>query len=149
MSDLLRRRAMMAQSRGKTMQLLTEYTVTEPVHSFQIPFTEKMKSCGVLYCALDLSFSNTDYFYIGFGGSNQAHAWFPGASSVVSTATIFHADQVTIDGTTFPQRWVMYPGTTNGAVPRVSGRTPSYINCYMYSASTNIISGTIKVYGEV
>lgn len=144
MSDLLRRRAMMAQSSGKTMQLLAEYTVTEPVRTFTIPFTDAMKSCGVLYVMLDITEKDSDWLYVGFSTGNSA--FYGTKTSVKDNFQIIHADGATIEDIVFPAKTIAM--TSTSGTPFATSAV-SYIRFWMYSASMHIKAGTVKIYGEV
>lgn len=144
MSDLLRRRAMMQQSRGKTMQLLAEYTVTEPAREFTIPITEQMRSCGTLYVMMNLTATATDYLYVGL---NNKFSWYSQKTNWVDNFQIVRADAKSIGEVQFPEKWVALTAT-NTTIP-VTTATLTYLQFYMYKTSTNITAGTVKIYGEV
>lgn len=143
MSDLLRRRAMMAQSRGKTMQLLAEYTVTEPVREIRIPFTDAMKSCDVLYVMLDITEKDSDWLYVSFGSTDGYYTQSTRASDKFQ---IIHVNEATVDGVVFPEMIVALTNT-NGTPRKKNGAT--YISFRQYSSSKQIQAGSIKIYGEV
>lgn len=143
MSDLLRRRAMMQQSRGKTMQLLAEYTVTEPVREIVIPFTDAMRSCEVLYVMLDITEKDSDWLYVSFGSTEGYYGQSTRASDKFQ---IIHVNEATVEGVVFPEMIVAVTNT-NGMPRKQNGVT--YISFYQYTASKRIQAGTVKIYGEV
>lgn len=143
MSDLLRRRAMMAQSRGKTMQLLAEFSVTEPVHEITIPFTEQMRSCEVLYVMLDITEKDSDWLYVSFG---SATGYYGQSTRASDTFQIIHVNEATVEGVVFPEMTAAVTNT-NGMPRKQTGVT--YISFYQYAASKRIQAGTVKIYGEV
>jgi hypothetical protein len=144
MSDLLRRRAMMQQSRGKTMQLLAEYTVTEPVRTISIPFTEQMRSCEVLYVMLDITEKDSDWLYIGF--NSQYVSYYGVRTSEKDNFMIIHTNEATVEDIVFPAKTIAMTNT-NGT-PTTSA-TVNDIQFRTYTASKQIKAGTVKIYGEV
>lgn len=144
MSDLLRRRAMMAQSRGKTMQLLAEYTVTEPVREIKIPFTEQMRSCEVLYVMLDITEKDSDWLYVKFSSGNAAY--YGARTSDKDNFQIIHVGAATVENIVFPSKTIAMT-STNGTPAATTD--VSYINFYSYTSSKRIQAGTVKIYGEV
>ena len=144
MSDLLRRRAMMAQSSGKTMQLLAEYTVTEPVRTINIPFTDAMKSCDVLYVMLDITEKDSDWLYVSFGSGDAGY--YGSTTRTSDKFQIVRVNEATVEDITFPEMIIALTNT-NGTPRKQNGA--NYIQFYQYSASKQIQAGSVKIYGEV
>lgn len=144
MSDLLRRRAMMqTASKGKAMQLLAEYTVTEPVREITIPFTDAMKSCDVLYVMLDITEKDSDWLYVSFGGTD---GYYGQNTRTSNNFQIIRVNEATIEDITFPEMIVALT-STNGTPRKQNGA--NYIRFFQYSASKRIQAGSVKIYGEV
>lgn len=146
MSDLLsqRRRAMMQKNSRKTMQLLAEYAVTDPVREIRIPFTEQMKSCQVLYVMLNITEKDSDWLYVGFSTGNSAY--YGVKTSDKDNFQIVHVDGATVEDIVFPAKTIAMT-STNGTPAATSA--VSYIRFWMYSASKYITAGVVKIYGEV
>lgn len=143
MSDLLRRRAMMAQSRGKTMQLLAEYTVTEPVRTISFTLTEAMKSCPILYCVIALTDTTSDRLMASIGGRT---AFYATQTSVSDNAYIVQFEEKTAGEMEFPLCTKIISSAF--APPSFPG-IPTFVSFYMRNTSSRINSGSIKIYGEV
>lgn len=144
MSDLLRRRALMnAQSSGKTMQLLAEYTVTEPVRTITIPFTDAMKSCDVLYVMLDITEKDSDWLYVTFGGDT---GYYGTNTRTNDKFQIIQVNEATVEDITFPEMIIALTNT-NGTPRKQNGA--NYIQFYQYATSKQIQAGSVKIYGEV
>ena len=144
-------------SGDKTLTMLGEYVVEEPVHTISISLTDSMRSSIPLYVEFDnLAKDAADYTYIGFGrfaSMRDFATYFPNRTTDDGVAAVIN----TYKRTELPSgksvgRIFGVGGIINGTISVVFAildNEENYLIIQCDASNKNFTAGTIRVYGEI